>query len=80
MVIIATVDHAPARAASVGQEKLFRYGTRENNCPAGLQPVTGDGTVSCGVPNQYRTYQRVMKHPAQRARSHQPRRYSARPD
>lgn len=37
--------------------------TRSNYCPAGLQPVTISGTISCGKPNRSVTYQQMMKHP-----------------
>jgi hypothetical protein len=37
--------------------------TRSNYCPAGLQPVTISGEISCGRPNQAMTYPQMLKHP-----------------
>ncbi|MGC1505768.1 MAG: hypothetical protein WA782_16690 [Sulfitobacter sp.] len=37
--------------------------TGSNYCPAGLQPVTISGVISCGKPNQSMTYQQMLKHP-----------------
>ncbi len=37
--------------------------TGVNYCPAGLQPVTISGSISCGKPNKSVTYQQMLKHP-----------------
>jgi len=42
------------------------YSTHANYCPAGLQPVSIDGSVSCGQPNQRHTYQQMAAHPKPR--------------
>lgn len=62
---------SPALAQKAG---VFAYETRVNYCPAGLRPVTADGVIGCGIPNQPQSYQQVMRHPvAKRARSAVPR-------
>ncbi|MEQ6247386.1 hypothetical protein ABMC89_00700 [Sulfitobacter sp. HNIBRBA3233] len=52
--------------AASAEAKVFAYGHAANYCPAGLQPVTIDGTICCGTPNQSMTYQQAMAHPAPR--------------
>lgn len=71
----------PARrvAAPVGDAKIYRYEARQNYCPAGLQPITIAGSISCGVPNQRQTYQQAMRHPQPRVHHQRARSYSARP-
>lgn len=70
---------ATAAAAGGGKGKIYAYHTHQNFCPAGLQPVTMDGTICCGTPNTSMTYQQVMAHPVTRKKVHKPRRvYSAR--
>lgn len=62
--------------------KIYAYPTSENYCPAGFQPVTINGVICCGKPNQSMSYQQMMAHPAPRRTVrrvvHQTRR-SARP-
>ena len=53
-------------APAFADKKIYPYHTYANFCPAGLQPVTISGTISCGTPNQYQSYQHVMMHPAPR--------------
>jgi hypothetical protein len=48
--------------------KIYPYPSSANYCPAGLQPVTFQGVISCGTPNQTMTYQQVMAHPVQKKR------------
>ena len=54
--------------------RIYAYGG-ENNCPAGYQPITIDGVICCGVPNQSVTYQSMMAQPQRRARRTTTRRY-----
>ncbi|SPJ25316.1 hypothetical protein [Palleronia abyssalis] len=73
-VIAAAVGLAGLAApalAEVHPPAVFAYTTHENYCPNGLQPVTINGIVSCGTPNQPITYRQVMTHPVQR--THPPR-------
>lgn len=49
--------------ASAFEAKIYPVHTRDNFCPAGLQPVSFDGTVSCGTPNQSISYQHALMHP-----------------
>lgn len=48
--------------------KIYPYPHSVNYCPAGLQPVTVHGVISCGTPNQTMTFQQVMKHPGKHKR------------
>lgn len=62
--------------ASLAQDaKTYAVPSNANYCPAGLQPVTVDGSICCGVPNQHMTYQQAMQHPV---RVKKTRTYSAR--
>ena len=49
---------------------IYPVHTSHNFCPAGLQPVTMDGTICCGTPNQSVRYQSMM---AQGSTKHRPR-------
>jgi len=52
--------------ALAAETKIYPYHATENFCPAGLQPVTMDGTICCGKPNQSMSYQAVMRHGTQK--------------
>lgn len=47
---------------------VFPVRTAHNYCPAGTQPVTYNGVVCCGVPNQSIPYRQAMHEGAPRAR------------
>ncbi|MEM8732339.1 MAG: hypothetical protein AAGF79_20710 [Pseudomonadota bacterium] len=47
---------------------IYPTGSHVNYCPAGLQPVSMDGTTSCGVPNQTITYNEAKRTPYRRSR------------
>ena len=53
-------------AASAG-DRVYRYDSAANYCPAGLQPVTISGVICCGKPNAG-SYQQAMMHPVSHAR------------
>ncbi|MEZ5715671.1 MAG: hypothetical protein R3D85_11140 [Paracoccaceae bacterium] len=36
---------------------IFAYASKENHCPAGMQPIILGGVICCGVPNQSISYQ-----------------------
>ncbi|MEP4197532.1 MAG: hypothetical protein ABJL99_18065 [Aliishimia sp.] len=55
-----------ALPASAEGPKIYPVNTGHNYCPAGLQPVSMDGTICCGVPNQGYSYQSVMSHPVKK--------------
>lgn len=65
---VVTVLGAVAAGAQ-DQPKIYAYHSSHNFCPTGLQPVTMNGEVCCGRPNQSMTYQQVMATSA-RARAH----------
>lgn len=48
--------------------KIYAYHSQHNFCPAGLQPVTMDGTICCGNPNQDISYQQALAHAAAKTR------------
>jgi len=50
-------------AAGSSETKVYPYATSHNYCPAGLQPVTINGVICCGTPNQNVSYQSMMAHP-----------------
>lgn len=52
-----------ASAQDADAPKIYAYSSHANYCPAGLQPVTIDGTICCGQPNQSISYQQAMAHP-----------------
>ncbi|MCZ4352370.1 hypothetical protein O4H61_07560 [Roseovarius aestuarii] len=58
--------------------KTYAVPSKENYCPAGLQPVTVDGSICCGVPNQSISYQQAMQHPVRVKHVKKQRSYSAR--
>ncbi|WP_415403659.1 hypothetical protein [Tateyamaria sp. SN3-11] len=58
--------------------KIYSYHSSHNFCPAGLQPVTMDGVICCGRPNQSMSYQQVMAHPVAKKRHKAKRVYHAR--
>ena len=49
----------PVIAAGTDPVVVYPYANTVNYCPAGLQPVTVDGTVSCGTPTTNVTYQQA---------------------
>lgn len=49
---------------------FYSYRAGANYCPAGLEPVSIAGEVSCGTPNQPRTYQQMLAHPKPAAPRH----------
>ncbi|MFN3210615.1 MAG: hypothetical protein ACE369_16750 [Roseovarius sp.] len=68
--ILAALALSAIAAPALADGKLYPYHSRENYCPAGLQPVSLGGMVSCGTPNQSQSYEQVMKHPAPKTRHH----------
>lgn len=54
--------------SSMAQPKIYAYHSSHNFCPAGLQPVTMNGEICCGRPNQGISYQQVMSHPVAKAK------------
>ncbi|MEX0369219.1 MAG: hypothetical protein AB3N09_01210 [Tateyamaria sp.] len=55
-------------ALAQGGPKIYAVHSKHNYCPAGLQPVTMDGTICCGRPNQGITYQQALAHAAAQKR------------
>ncbi|QUJ77106.1 hypothetical protein KDD17_03500 [Sulfitobacter albidus] len=48
--------------------KIYPYKTHANYCPTGLQPVSINGVICCGSPNQHISYQSAMSHPVAKKR------------
>lgn len=57
---VAAAFWAPGSAAA--EPRVFPYEGVANHCPAGQQPVSMDGVICCGVPNQTVSYQAMMRH------------------
>jgi len=45
---------------------IYPYATSANYCPGGLQPITINGVICCGKPNQSMTYQQATSAPVAR--------------
>lgn len=58
------------QTAAAGEAKVYPYATSENYCPAGHQPVTINGVICCGTPNQHISYQSAMAHPVAKKKVH----------
>ena len=52
------------------QPKVYPYSTHQNFCPHGLQPVSINGVICCGTPNQHVSYQKALRHPAPKKKVH----------
>ena len=63
--LLALAIAAPAMAEGV---RIYPYASKENYCPTGLQPITINGVICCGQPNQSQSYQQVMSHPQRKAK------------
>lgn len=59
-----------APQSATAQTKIYPYKTHENYCPAGLQPVSINGVICCGRPNQHISYQSAMAHPVAKKKHH----------
>ncbi|WP_415921052.1 hypothetical protein [Tateyamaria sp. SN6-1] len=68
LTAVLTITGTGVAMADGHGPKIYAYKSHANYCPAGLQPVTMDGTICCGVPNQQHTYQQVMSHPVSKKR------------
>lgn len=62
---LAALMALPASAAP----RVYAYSTSANYCPNGLQPITLNGVICCGQPNQAMSYQQAMAHPVTRQRA-----------
>lgn len=61
--LVATAVAVPAAAEGV---KIYPYASAANYCPTGLQPVSINGVICCGEPNQSQSYQQVMVYPVKK--------------
>ncbi|MEL7092262.1 MAG: hypothetical protein AAFN94_11060 [Pseudomonadota bacterium] len=61
-ILALSATTAWADGHSAQGAKIYSYHTHTNHCPAGLQPVTMDGVICCGVPNQSMSYQQALSH------------------
>lgn len=55
--------------AAQAEPRIYPYDGIANYCPTGQQPVSMNGVICCGVPNQSMSYQSVMRHGASSKRS-----------
>lgn len=65
-VITAGAAFILSAGLATAEPRIYPVHTGENYCPTGLQPVSMDGTICCGVPNQKHSYQAVMSHPVKK--------------
>ncbi|KIC51404.1 hypothetical protein RA29_02195 [Tateyamaria sp. ANG-S1] len=68
--VYALLSTGAALADSHSGPKIYPYHSQHNYCPAGLQPVTMDGVICCGRPNQHITYQQALAHPVKKRVRH----------
>lgn len=67
VALAAAVGLGVAMPLVAGSEaRIYPYATSENYCPAGLRPVTINGVICCGTPNQTISYQAAKAHPVSR--------------
>ncbi|MEH6520994.1 hypothetical protein [Sulfitobacter sp.] len=59
--------------AASAETKVYPYKTPENYCPTGFQPVSINGVICCGKPNQNISYQSAMAHPVAKKKVHKVR-------
>ena len=64
MTLGATLLMAGSAMADSTSPRIYAVHSKDNFCPAGLQPVTMDGTICCGKPNQSMSYQQMLAHAA----------------
>ncbi len=51
-----------------GGPRVYAYTGVANYCPSGLQPISINGIICCGSPNQSVSYQAMQSRPLRRAR------------
>jgi len=78
MALFAALGFAAiASQATAAELKIRPYATSHNYCAAGMQPVSINGVICCGVPNTDVSYQSAMAHPVapkkHRKIAHKPR-------
>jgi len=62
-VVVATAAFVAAPAMANNRPvAIYSYASSENYCPAGLQPVSLNGVICCGTPNQSTSYQQMIRH------------------
>jgi hypothetical protein len=49
-------------SAQASDARIYAYSTSENFCPSGLQPISINGVICCGTPNQSISYQQAKAH------------------
>ncbi|WP_299615366.1 hypothetical protein [uncultured Tateyamaria sp.] len=67
-VAFALLGTGAAMAQDQAGPKIYAYHSQHNFCPTGLQPVSMDGTICCGRPNQDISYQQALAHAAAKKR------------
>lgn len=72
---IVAIDASTARTATAARParrdmpKIYAVRNTANYCPSGLQPITINGVICCGTPNQSVSYQSMKAHPVARVQS-----------
>lgn len=49
-------------SAQADSARIYPYSSAANYCPSGLQPISINGVICCGTPNQSVSYQQAMAH------------------
>ena len=55
------VNATPAMAGAL-ETAIYPYASSENYCPTGLRPISINGVICCGTPNQTTSYQQMIRH------------------
>lgn len=68
IIAVDTSAATNARAVQAPQDapKIYAVRNTANYCPSGLQPITINGVICCGTPNQSVSYQSMKAQPAVR--------------
>ncbi|MEP1768615.1 MAG: hypothetical protein ABJJ53_18505 [Sulfitobacter sp.] len=71
LAVIAAIGFtAVAPQTASADVKIRPYKTSHNFCAAGMQPVSINGVICCGVPNTNISYQSAMAHPVAKKKVH----------
>jgi len=64
----AETSQAAQLRAPYDEPKIYAVRGSANYCPSGLQPITLNGVICCGTPNQSVSYQQAKAHPVTRTK------------
>lgn len=70
LMIAAAAGLMLALPQTADAHEIYPVKSAHNFCPSGLQPVTIDGSISCGTPTTTVSYHSMMAHPAPTRKAH----------